>query len=208
MCKRAGFLLIVVEEAFLIKNLKWKITHSINTMIKEFLKDKYVAAFFPSSDKVVKKVTRKIDFEHADVIIEYGPGTGIITKEVLRRMKPNARLIVIERNPAFIGTLQQLGDKRLTVIEGSVTDLVQLLECHHVKNADYIISGIPFSFFNNDEKAVIVENTHNFLNENGTFIVYQHSMLMTKYLKPRFKKVNTSLEIRNIPPMFIMEAEV
>ena len=38
--------------------------------------------------------------------MEYGPGVGVITAEILRRMRSDALLIVIELNPDFVTHLR------------------------------------------------------------------------------------------------------
>jgi len=38
---------------------------------------------------------RGIDFAHARVIVEFGVGTGCVTREILRRMRPDARLVAV-----------------------------------------------------------------------------------------------------------------
>ena len=61
-----------------------------------------LGSIWPSSRYLVDEVLRPIDWERAGVIVEYGPGVGTITSEILRRMRPDAHLIVIETNEAFV----------------------------------------------------------------------------------------------------------
>ena len=44
----------------------------------------------------MNQVLAPVDWERASVIVEYGPGVGTLTAEILRRMRPDARLVVIE----------------------------------------------------------------------------------------------------------------
>ena len=118
-------------------------------LIKNFIKDKYVGAILPTSKHVIKKIIKKINFDTAYVIVEYGGGTGVITKELLLKMKANARLFVIETNPEFIEILNQINDNRLYVINGDALDVNELLAVYNLPLADYVISGIPFTYFNN-----------------------------------------------------------
>ena len=46
--------------------------------------------------------SRKIDFDDARVIAEYGPGEGVHTREIVRRMRPDAELLVFEARPRFL----------------------------------------------------------------------------------------------------------
>ena len=54
-----------------------------------FLRHPYMlGSIIPSSRFLVNQVLEPIDWERARVIVEYGPGVGTITAEILRRMHP------------------------------------------------------------------------------------------------------------------------
>src|SRR3569833_1933751 len=56
----------------------------------------------PSSRFLIRQLLEPVDWSQARVSVEYGPGVGVITSEVLRRMRPDALLIAIETNPAYV----------------------------------------------------------------------------------------------------------
>src|SRR2546427_11053184 len=81
-----------------------------------------VGWMLPSSPFVVDEVLKQIDWPNARVIVEYGPGVGTFTGEVLRRMHPDATLIALEINPEFFDFLKRsLRDPRLRLIQESAT---------------------------------------------------------------------------------------
>jgi phospholipid N-methyltransferase len=175
-------------------------------LIKNQLKHKYVATIAPSSAFVIKKVCAKINFEKDILILECGPGTGVITKALLKKLSRNSRLIAIEKNPDFVYHLRQIEDSRLTIVEGDVRDVEGIISGVTEDKPDYIVSGIPFSFLEEVERPVLVRIFHSLLKESGGIILYQASPLMKKYLMKYFKHVRTEFEVRNIPPLFIMSA--
>ena len=175
-------------------------------LIKNFIKDKYVGAIFPTSKAVINEIIKKINFATANVIVEYGAGTGVITKELLLKMNTNARLFVIETNPEFIEILNQIKDNRLYVVNGNAVDVNELLADYNLPLIDYVISGIPFSFFIPIKRMSIVRNTCKIIKDGGKFIVYQYSSLMEKYLYYCFNKVNKQFALANIPPVVLFEA--
>ena len=75
--------------------------------IVNFIKDKNIASVTPTSQFGVKRILKKINFEKDLTIVEYGPGTGVITKALLKKMPKNAKLIAIDTNAAFIKILQK-----------------------------------------------------------------------------------------------------
>src|SRR5580692_2749080 len=83
-----------------------------------------LGSIWPSSRYLVDEVLRPVDWQRALVIVEYGPGVGTITGEILRRMRPDAHLVAIETNEAFVKFLKSsFADSRLHVANESATDV-------------------------------------------------------------------------------------
>src|SRR5215831_4208806 len=79
-----------------------------------------LGSVIPSSRFLIKGVLEPIDWARTRILVEYGPGVGTITGEILKRMRPDARLIIIEMNGELVGFLREtFNDARLVVIEGS-----------------------------------------------------------------------------------------
>src|SRR2546426_7020188 len=69
---------------------------------KRFLKRPFqIASIVPSSKALVERVADKIDFDGARVIAEYGPGEGVHSREIARRMRRDCQLLLFELGPAF-----------------------------------------------------------------------------------------------------------
>jgi len=179
--------------------------------LKNMLRDKQVASFTPTSIFGIKKVCDKIDFSKKNVIIEYGPGTGVFTRYLLDNMTADSVLILIERNTDFINILESsFRDSRLIIYHESAENVAKLLLKSRIKEADYIISGIPFSFLPPQLRDSIVQASAECLKPGGKFLAYQTFFQMDKFLKDYldsyFKKVRTEFCIRNAPPMRLFEA--
>ena len=101
------------------------------------------ASMFPSSRYLANALTKPIDFRRARIVVELGPGTGAVTNEILKRMRPDARLFAVDINPTFIDHLNSTcQDPRLIPLCGSATDLQSLLALHDVDSADAIVSSL------------------------------------------------------------------
>ena len=75
---------------------------SNRTFISQFFKQKrMVGALAPSSKFLAAKMLNHLPIEKASIIVELGPGTGVFTNKIIKRMAPNAHLIVIELNDIF-----------------------------------------------------------------------------------------------------------
>lgn len=175
--------------------------------IKTAIKDFKVGAFTPSSKYVVKKIIKEIKPEYK-FIVEYGPGDGIITKEILKIMPQNGQLIAIELNRNFVNELKKIKDKRLKIIFGDAVKISENLDKLNLPRIDAIVSGIPCSILKTKEKKELIKNTYNILTESGVFIIYQNIPLIFSELNKVFKKsISWHFEPRNFIPYFIMVAE-
>lgn len=175
------------------------------TFLKEFFKEKKtVGAIAPSSKVLVKFMLGKLNVEAAKVIVEYGPGTGPFTTELLRRMAPDAKLLVFETQENFCTILKEkFKDDRIVIIQDSAEKIGDYLHQHGFKNADLIISSLPFTVIPNPAKTNILNNTVKYLNRNGIFTQYQYSLNAHKLLKVRFKEVKVKFSPFNLPPAFV-----
>src|SRR2546421_725361 len=79
-----------------------------------------VGWMLPSSPFLVNEVLKQVDWDKARVIVEYGPGVGTFTTEVLKRMRPGAKLIALEIHPDFFKFLgKSLRAPRLHLLKES-----------------------------------------------------------------------------------------
>lgn len=160
-----------------------------------------LGSVIPSSRFLIREVLEPIDWGRAHVLVEYGPGVGSITGEILRRMRPDASLIAIETNAEFVRFLRAFfPDPRLRVVEGSAADVGAILrDCGHAK-ATYIISGIPFSTLPAQQREHILWESRAALEPGGAFLVYQFSSRVLADLKRIFGDVERGFEPLNVLP--------
>lgn len=146
-----------------------------------------------------------IDFSNTNVIVEYGSGNGIITKQILDKMNSDAVLICFEINNEFYNHLNNINDKRLTVLNISAENIISVLKHNNINEVDCFISSLPLAIIPNEIGHNILINSKSVLKKEGYFIQYQYSLSFYKKLKEIFTKKNVSLnfEIKNLPPAFI-----
>ena len=172
---------------------------------KQFLKRPFqIASIIPSSRALVERVASKMDFSQPRVIAEYGPGEGVHSREIVRRMCPDSTLLLFELDRAFARDLERqfAGDRRVQVIHGDAASLLHELKRRDIDCCDYILSGIPFSILKIEKKRALLQKTHDALAPRGRFIIYQ----VTNELKQHathFEHAQSEYFLQNIPPMFI-----
>jgi phospholipid N-methyltransferase len=141
--------------------------------------------------------------QKARVVVEYGAAQGVITKRILERLRPDAKLVAIEFNAELFKGLKKLSDPRLILVRGDVREIDKILAKHGISSADAIVSGVPFSFFSGRGRHELLLKTSELLSPGGRFVAYQVTTHLIPLLKDYFSRVDTQFEVRNIPPHFI-----
>jgi phospholipid N-methyltransferase len=169
---------------------------------RTFLKEPaMLGSVLPSSRYLVRRALDQIDWARAELIVEYGPGLGTFTTEILRRMVPGGRLVVFETHPDFVRHLKEsLPDPRLEVIHGSAEAVESTIRERGWKLVDYVLSGVPFSLMSDEVRDSILRSTRSVLDPDGAFLVYQFSPSIRSHLKGVFSDVTWEFELRNFLP--------
>ena len=78
-----------------------------------------VGALLPTSQRAVSDMLDLARVPDAQLIVEFGAGSGVYTRELLRRMGPDARLLAFEVDPALVAQVQaEIDDPRLQLVAG------------------------------------------------------------------------------------------
>jgi phospholipid N-methyltransferase len=140
--------------------------------LKAFLKNwREVGWPVPSSRQVARKICSEINFGEAREIFEIGPGTGILTRELLKYLHPDATLSVFEVNPEFCEVLGTIGDPRLRVFNVSALQIhLRQFDCNL---ADYVVSAVPLTLMPKDMFSKFHQMIRTILRPQGWYIQIQ-----------------------------------
>jgi phosphatidylethanolamine/phosphatidyl-N-methylethanolamine N-methyltransferase len=170
-----------------------------------------VGAVVPTSDVMAELLTRIVPRSGEPVVVELGPGTGAVTGVIDDRLPPAARHIAVELDPEMAAYLQRT-HPGLEVIEGNAVKLGALLAEHDVEHADAVVSGLPWSLFDDDTQASILTQIAELIGPTGAFttFAYRHGLLLSaarrfrRALHETFEEVLVSATVwRNVPPAFV-----
>ena len=160
-----------------------------------------VGSVIPSSKMLIDRMLEPVDWKSCRLFVEYGPGVGTFTQHVLDRLAPDAVLIAIDTNPDFTKYLgAKIRDSRLRPVTGSAADVRRIMADFGLDEADYLLSGLPFSTLPPGVGPAIAEATAEALRPGGAFLVYQFSPKVRQFLEPYFDRVERGFEWRNVPP--------
>lgn len=160
-----------------------------------------VGSVIPSSKVLIDKMLEPVDWASCKLFIEYGPGVGTFTQHVLQRMSADATLLAIDTNPDFTDYLDsKFRDSRLDAVTGSAANVRKIMAERGFDNADYVLSGLPFSTLPTGIGPRIAAETAEALRPGGAFLVYQFSPKVRDFIAPHFERIDRGFEWRNIPP--------
>ena len=160
-----------------------------------------VGSIIPSSDRLIRKMLAPVDWANCKVFVEYGPGVGTFCRPILDRLAPDAQLIVIDTNPDFIAYLRHtIVDPRFSAIHASAEKVGEIVRDHGAEQADYVLSGLPFSTLPDGVGPAIAQATFDTLRPGGAFLVYQFSPKVKEYLTPHAERIDHDMEWWNVPP--------
>ena len=115
-------------------------------------------------------------------VLEVGPGTGPITREIVKRMDGRGHLSLWEISPQFCEFLHALRERepafkkmqdRITINQGDIRDLKDV-HCW-----DAIISGLPFNCFSAEEVRGFLEHFKLLLKPGGTLTWFEYVGIRT-----------------------------
>ena len=176
---------------------------------REAIRDiKTSGTIFPSSRFLSRRIVNNIDFSNVKVIVEFGLGNGIITKEILKRIQPHTKLIAFEIQDSFVASLEKIKHSQFIIEKVSAENITPILKKHGFDKADCIISSLPLTNIPTEVSDKILDNAYEAMVKDSLFVQYQYSLTYYKKLKEVFHdNVKLSFEAFNIPPAFIYIAQ-
>ena len=108
-------------------------------------------AVAPSSRFLARALTKPLE-QHAGPcrVLEVGPGTGAVTRRIVRILKPDDRFDLVELNESFVDVLRQRFAREPEFLR--VADRSEIHQCPIQSFTagspyQYIVSGLPFNNF-------------------------------------------------------------
>ena len=172
------------------------------THIKNF---RTSGTLLPSSRFLVKRLAECVDFADSLVIVQLGVGVGCVTRELLLRMRPDARLVALEIDPAFIEECRSIRDPRLTLREACATALPEVLRAEGIEGVDAVVSCLPLGFMDDVAVARVLDASRASLRTRGRFVQYQYTMGHHPRLTHLYGDVAVYFTPFNVPPAFVYQ---
>ncbi|HLY62512.1 MAG TPA: methyltransferase domain-containing protein [Terriglobia bacterium] len=190
---------------------------SFRTFAAEALADyKTTGAVAPSSRFLARAMLEPLKLTPGSVIVELGPGTGVMTRALLDILPADGTILAFEISERFYSYLKErISDKRLVILRTGAENLKKELHKRGYNQVDAIVSSLALGFFSDAQRRDLLESFPPFMSENSVYTQYQYVQgLELKHgrfrrfsiqplLRQYFGSVRCKTVWRNIPPAFV-----
>jgi phosphatidylethanolamine/phosphatidyl-N-methylethanolamine N-methyltransferase len=129
-----------------------------------------VGAVLPSGRPLARMMTREL--KAGDRVVEFGPGTGTLTRQILARGVAEKDLVLLERCAGFASLLEQKFPQA-TVVRGDAASRQESLDPLRGQ-IDFIISGLPLVLFSREQKHRLLKKAFSLLKPGGAFYQFTY----------------------------------
>ncbi len=184
------------------------------SLLQQFLRrPSVIGAVAPSSKVLADCMVRDVDLKNAEAVLEFGPGTGSFTNQILERLPARCRFMAIELDQVMAGIWRRRHPgQKLRV--GRVEDVCSICDAEGIDRVDAIFSGLPWASFDEVAQRRTLEGTARVLRPGGRFVTFGYwfgtllprGKRFDELLPQYFSEVTYSRYVwRNLPPAFVVQ---
>lgn len=161
---------------------------------------KLVGAIVPTSSVTAKRMASVIEPKSGLPVLELGPGTGVITKQILARGVPAEKIVSVEYSEDFYRRLVE-DYAGVNFIHGDAFDLKNILGDFADKTFDCVISAVPMLSFPMEARIQLLEDLLSRIPEGRPLVQITYGPVSPIIAKPdRYHIQHFDFVVRNIPP--------
>ena len=178
----------------------------------EFLRTpREIGTVAPSSKSLVTAMVDWIEWDRVEVAVEYGPGKGAITGEILQRLRRTATFFAVEQNASLASSFRKEFPD-ITLYEDSVENIAAICDEHGVSKIDSVISGLPWASFSDEQQDHYLDEMLNKMPAGAQFVSFAYLVGLPfasgrrfrRCLDNHFTSVETSEIVwKNFPPAVV-----
>ena len=184
------------------------------TFVREFVANPTtVGAVLPSSKRLSKAMLHGLDIAGAKAIIEFGPGTGVVTDQLAPLLRPGCTYFAIERNEEMAKVVRAKHPD-LKIIVDTAANSPELCRQNGVDKVDIILSGLPWSSLPDKVQMDILKAAAEVLRPGGCLVTFCYytgiwlpgSRRFFRRLPEYFSHMTKTRQVmRNVPPAFVLK---
>jgi phosphatidylethanolamine/phosphatidyl-N-methylethanolamine N-methyltransferase len=147
-------------------------------------------------------MAQQLDPDRPGPILELGPGTGTVTRQILARGIAPERLTVVEHDPDFAKLIEERFPG-IRVIQGDAFDLNRTLNGAGGEEFSGIISGIPLLNHPLEKRRALIEGCFRRLKPYAPFIQFSYGFYKPVPPPPGVAATLAAFVWLNVPPTHV-----
>jgi phosphatidylethanolamine/phosphatidyl-N-methylethanolamine N-methyltransferase len=169
-----------------------------------------IGAIAPSSVELARRVSEHVT--PGSRVIELGPGTGVVTRELLARIGEDGTLLAVDTDRAFVERIRRAWPG-IDCVCASAETLPVLTAERGWADVEHIVSGLPFASLPAATTRLILNGVQQVLRVGGTFTTFQYlhayrmppAAAFRRELSARLGcQPSSRMVFRNVPPAFVL----
>lgn len=170
-----------------------------------------IGAVAPSSAALAHRMVDGVDLHAARAVVEFGPGTGVFTREIVRRLGPSTRFFSVELNPELVARCRA-AMPGVEFVAGSAAEVDSMCAQRGIAQLDVVVSGLPWASFPEGLQDAILSSMLRVLRPGGVFVTFAYGVgtwlpagrRFYSKLNRLFAATHKSKYVwRNLPPAFV-----
>lgn len=175
------------------------------------------ASIVPSSRWLARAMVEPLRGRRPKVVVEFGPGTGVMTKELLRLMPQDGILLAFEISEEFIAYLREtIPDERLQVVGAGAQMAAAELRRRRIETVDGVVSSLSVGLLGDATADAVFGQLLPFLGNDSPVTQFEYIMRRRKsegrwerfdaslFLQRYFGSVQCARVWLNMPPAFVI----
>jgi phosphatidylethanolamine/phosphatidyl-N-methylethanolamine N-methyltransferase len=157
---------------------------------------KQMGTVWPSSPALAEAMARWLPENKTELMLELGPGTGIVTEKLLEAGLPEEKLVAVEKSERLAGFLRERFPKA-RIISGDALELDQVLSG---LKFGAVFSSLPLKVFSPEQVERISAAIHNVLVPGAHWVQYSYQIINGHAPAKSFHAVDSEIVWQNLPP--------
>ena len=175
------------------------------------IKPRQTGAIADTSMNLSRLIADMANLEMKNCVVELGAGTGVFTKEIVKRISSHCTFFSLEINSALAKETQETCPSA-TIFCDSAENIQMYLSSYEKTSCDCIISGLPWGVFGFSLQKQLLHTIYQSLDTGGEFLtiallpglLFPPGKRFKSLLDQTFNSVTKSHIVwKNLPPGFI-----
>ncbi len=175
---------------------------SLLDYLREFKQSpRSIGSFAESGAQLSAAMAKAAHVKPGEIVVEFGPGTGVITAQLLAQGVLPSQLLLIEFNARFATNLR-IRFPHLNILQGDAWQIESIMAEHFPdQKCSVIVSSLPLLNFPKALRGALMEAVDRVLDrEHGRFVQFSYGLKSPIELGRGFTGSSSKWIMKNVPP--------